>query len=383
MNEAGIYLDYAASAPLDKRVLEAMQPYQLHHFGNASGIHHFALPLHEAADTARNELAQMIGANASEIVYTSSATEANNLALKGIAATRTSKGKHLIVSAIEHASVYQSARFLETQGFEISWIPVSSEGRIDLDQLESLIKPETFLASVMHVNNETGAIQDLQGIGQICHRHGVLVHTDAAQSFAKLPLDVYRQQIDLLSASSHKIYGPFGAGLLFIREGIDLQPQLHGGGQEDGRRSSTLNVPALVGFGRAAHIFREEGNSEQKRIKNLKLAFLTELGERIPESIINGNPDNDIPNILNVSFPGCDAELLAMQLDSAGIAISTGAACSSGSIQVSRVLQAYGFKANRAKSAIRFSFGRFTTEKEIDYVLEKLPNLIQTVRKIS
>ncbi len=383
MEKHNIYLDYAASTPLDKRVLEAMHPWQSEFWGNSSGVHHYAARMREALDESRSVFAGVINARSSEIIFTSSATEANNLALKGLALARQDQGKHIILSAVEHASVFQTAKYLKKNGFEISLIENDSSGYISLESLRSLIRKDTILVSVIFVNNELGTIQSLKEIGAICREAGVRFHTDAVQGFAKYDIDVKENNIDLLSASAHKIYGPLGVGLLFMRSAIKIEPQLHGGGQEENRRSSTVNVPAAVGFAEALKIFRTEGEREKEKITDLKRQFLERLSVSLPNLHLNGPVEEGSPYILNLSFPGCDAELLAMQLDSAGIAVSTGSACASGTVRKSRVLQACKLEKKYLNSAIRFSFGRFTTAEELEYTAAALPEIVKKVKRIS
>ncbi len=377
-----VFLDYAATTPLDSRVLEAMQPWHTTLWGNTSSVHRFGKQALDAVEAARKDLAQMIKARPSEIVFTASATEANNLALKGVAEAQVQKGKHIIISAIEHASVDETARYLEQRGFEVSRIPVDSKGRINQQSLEEMLRPDTILVSVMLVNNELGTIQDVQAIGALCKQHGIVFHSDAAQGFGKIPIDVQAMHIDLLTVSSHKIYGPPGAGFLYMRHSIQCTPQMHGGGHEDGRRASTLNVPAIVGLDAAARLYREEGANEQERLRHLKSLFLEETKRVEPNVVVNSDPERSVPNILNLSFMGCDAELLSMQLDNAGIAVSTGSACSGGTVRSSRVLKACGKDAKQARGAVRFSFGRFTTEEEIKQVINRLPGMLRKNRKL-
>ena len=377
-----IYLDYAATTPLDPRVYSAMQPWLSDAFGNSSSVHRFGRQALDAVEAARKELAEMINARPSEIVFTASATEANNLALKGIAEAQAHRGRHILISAIEHASVNETGRYLETKGFEVGRIPVLANGRVNMQALEELARPDTILVSVMQVNNELGTIQDLEAIGSFCKNRGILFHSDAAQGFAKLPIDVQALNPDLLSVASHKIYGPVGAGFLYIRSGVKLAVQMHGGGHEDGRRASTLNVPAIAGLAAAARVYREEGAEEQQRMARIRALFLDETERVVPNIVVNGDGDRGLPNILNLSFLGCDAELLAMQLDKAGVAVSTGSACSGGTVRISRVLKACGMDTKQGKGAVRFSFGRFTTEEEIEHVVRLLPGLVQQNRAL-
>lgn len=378
-----IYLDYAASTPLATEVLKSMQPYLTKFYGNSSGLHDFAIDMRKALDDSRQIFANGLNVKPSEIVFTSSATEANNLALKGIAETYAEKGKHIIISAVEHASVYETAKYLENQGFEISLAPVDEKGYVILEELKKLIRTDTILVSVILVNNETGIIQPIEEIGQICKDAGVLFHTDAVQAFAKIPIDIQASSIDLLSASAHKIYGPLGAGLLFIKSGIKIQPLLHGGGHEENRRSSTVNVPAIVGFASAFQIMNAARDSEWQRISELKKQFISQLEKSLSKFSINGAAETGSPYLLNISFKGCDAEILAMQLNRLGIAVSTGSACGLGKIKISRVLQACHLDKSSLRSAIRFSFGKETSLQQLDYVAQTLSEIVPKVRRIS
>ena len=337
MNQRNIYLDYAATTPLDKRVFEYMQPYLTENWGNSSGLHKYSTRMKDVQEDAREQLAKLLGARPTEIYFTSSATEANNLALKGFAHANQAKGKHIIISAIEHPSVFQTAESLKKNGFEVTEIEVNKQGYIKLDSLNAAFRSDTMLVSVIHINNELGVIQPIENIAVICEKAGVVLHTDAVQSFGKYKLDMMNTRIGLLSASAHKIYGPYGIGLLYIRNGLNLEPQIHGGGQEENLRSSSVNVPAVLGLAGAVNIYKETGKSEFNHVQALRNDFVRSLQSLIPGMQINGDAENGSPYILNVSFPGCDAELLAMQLDRQGIAVSTGSACNASKMRVSRI----------------------------------------------
>lgn len=385
-----IYLDYAATTPVDSRVLKAMEPYFSEKFGNTMSLHSWGQEAKIALEESREKLASIINASPNEIIFTSSATESNNLAIKGIAMNMP-KGRgacHIIISSIEHPCVMEAAKFL-SRGFEITKIPVDKYGRVNPKDIEKEIKPETILVSVIHASNEIGAIQNIAEIGKICHAYRqagrerkVYFHTDASQSFGKIPIDVKKMNIDLLTASSHKIYGPKGAGILYVREGIKITPLLHGGGQENGLRSSTINLPAVVGFAKAAEIAEKEMEKESKRLEKLRDKLIKGV-LKIEGSRLNGHPKDRLPNNANFWFSFVEGESLVIQLDMEGIAASTGSACSSAKLEPSYVLLALGLKPQEAHGSLRISLGRWTTEKEIDYFLKVLPDVVKQLRKIS
>ena len=377
-----VYMDYAATTPVDPRVLKVMRPYFSKKFGNTMSLHSFGREAKKALEDSREKIAKVINANPSEIIFTSGATESNNLALKGIAFANKKKGKYLIVSSIEHHCVLDSARWLEKQGFEITYLKVDKHGLVDLAELEDSIREDTILVSIMHANNEIGTIEPIKEIGKICREKGVYFHTDAAQSFGKIPIDVKKMNVDLLTASSHKIYGPKGVGFLFIREGVEIEPLLHGGGHEFGLRSSTVNVAGIVGFAEAAEIARKEMKREAERLTKLRRKL--ERGVlKIKNSHLNGHPIKRLPNISNFWFDFIEGEALVMYLDQKGIAASTGSACSSESLEPSHVLLAIGLKPHQAQGSLRLSIGRFTSKKEVDYVLKVLPEVVERLRRIS
>ncbi len=378
-----IYFDYAATTPLDPRVLKSMTPYFNKKFGNTMSLHSFGQEANEAVENARKMIANFIGTRNGKIIFTGSATESNNLAIKGIAFANRHKGKHIIISPIEHDCVLESATWLQNQGFAVTKLKVDKNGFIDLKQLEKSIRPDTLLVSIIHGSNEIGTVQDIAAIGHICRNKGVYFHTDASQSFGKIPIDVETMKIDLLTASSHKIYGPKGAGLLFIRKGILIEPILHGGGHESNLRSSTLNVPAIVGFAKAVEICQKEMVGENKRLTNLRNKLIKGILKNIKGTYLNGHPKKRLANNINISFPQVEGESLVLQLDLAGIACSTGSACSSRTLEPSYVLLALGLPPQGAHGSLRISLGRWTKEEDVDYLLKVLPEIVNKFRRIS
>ena len=378
-----IYLDYAATTPIDKRVLRAMEPYLNKEFGNTMSLHSFGQEAKLALENSRQILADVIKAKPNEIILTGSATESNNLALKGLAFNmpKGSRARHIIISSIEHPCIAETARWL-SRGFKITKIPVDKYGMVNPKDVEKEIRPETVLVSIIHASNEIGTIQNIAEIGKICRERKVYFHTDASQSFGKIAIDVKKMNIDLLTASSHKIYGPKGAGLLYVREGIKLVPLLHGGGQENGLRGSTVNVPAVVGFAKAAEICMKEMVIENKRLAKLRDKLIKSI-LKIKGSHLNGSAKNRLANNANFWFSFIEGESLVIQLDLEEIACSTGSACSSFKLEPSHVLLATGLRPQEAHGSLRVSLGRFTTEKEIKCLLKVLPKIIKKIRAIS
>jgi len=378
-----IYLDYAATTPVDPRVIRAMIPYFAKVFGNTMSLHSFGRETKKALEESRKSIADFIGAQPLEIIFTGSATESNNFALKGIAFENRERGNHIIISSIEHACVMESAAWLEKQGFEITRLKVDKYGFINLEDLKRRIKKETILVSIMHANNEIGTIQPIPEIGKICKEKGVYFHTDVAQSLDKELIDVNEMNVDLLTGSAHKLYGPKGVGLLFIRQGTRIKPLLHGGGHEFGLRSSTSNVAGIVGFAKACDICKESMVEENKRLKKLRNKLIKGILDNIDDSFLNGHPIKRLSNNVNIAFSFVEGESLLIQFDFLGVAVSTGSACSSSKLTSSHVLTAIGLKPNQIQSSLRFSLGRWTEEKDIDYVLEILPGIVEKLRKIS
>jgi cysteine desulfurase len=380
-----IYLDNAATTTIDKRVVETMMPYYSELYGNASSMHSFGTLAKEVLDRSRMQIASCIGAQPEEIVFTSSGTESNNFALKGIAFANRHKGNHIIISEIEHECVLNACKWLEGQGFYITYLPVDNDGLVDLETLKKVINPKTILVSVMYANNEIGTIEPIEEIGRICRLHNVYFHSDACQGFGKIPIDVNRENIDLLTINSHKINGPIGVGALYIRKGTNITPLLHGGGQEAGFRSSTENIPGIAGFAKAAELCMTEMESEAERIvafRNKLTNFLTSHFENV---YFNGHTQKRLPGHLNFSFHGLEGETIRLLflLDEMGIAVSAGSACSSNhGGGASHVLQAIGLNPLEARGAIRVSFGRFTTENDIDGLINALYSIVKQLKSI-
>jgi cysteine desulfurase len=364
-------------------VVKAMLPFFSEKFGNTMSLHSFGQEAKFALDLSRQILANMINAEPNEIIFTASATESNNLALKGIAMSMP-KGRHanhIIISSIEHACIVETAKWL-SRGFKVTKIPVDKYGMVDPKDIEREIRPETILVSVIHASNEIGTIQPIAEIGRICREKKVYFHTDASQSFGKIPIDIKKMNIDLLTASSHKMYGPKGAALLYVREGIKLTPLLHGGGQENGLRSSTVNVPAIVGFAKSAEICKKEMEEESARLTKMRDKLIKEV-LKIKGSYLNGHPKKRLPNNASFRFDFIEGESLVMRLDLEGIACSTGSACSSFKLEPSHVLLATGLKPQQAHGSLRVSLGRFTTEEEINQLIKVLPKIVKNIRQIS
>ncbi|KFA58243.1 cysteine desulfurase IscS [Gilliamella sp. wkB18] len=380
-----IYMDYAATTPVDPRVAEKMMQYLTPDgiFGNpASRSHKFGWQAEEAVDIARNQIADLIGADSREIVFTSGATEADNLAIKGAAHFNQAKGKHIITCKTEHKAVLDTCRQLEREGYEVTYLTPESDGILDLDKLATAMRSDTTVVSIMHVNNETGVIQDIEKIGEMCRERGIVFHVDATQSVGKLPIDVANLQVDLMSFSGHKIYGPKGIGGLYVRRKprVRIEAQMHGGGHERGMRSGTLPVHQIVGMGEAYHIAKQEMATEMPRLLALKNRLWNGLKD-IEEVYLNGSLEHSVPNILNVSFAYIEGESLMMALKD--LAVSSGSACTSASLEPSYVLRALGLNDELAHSSIRFSLGRFTTEEEIDYVIKLIKQSIGKLRDLS
>jgi cysteine desulfurase len=378
-----VYLDFHATTPVDPRVLEAMLPYFSEKFGNAaSRQHEYGWEAQKAVDAARSQIAALIGAAANEIVFTSGASESNNLAIKGVAHANRERGDHIITAATEHKSVLDSCKCLTREGVRITTLAVDSHGFIDLDELRSAITDRTLLVSIMAANNEIGVVQPLADIGAIARERDVLFHTDAAQAAGKIPIDVARMNIDLLSLTGHKYYGPKGAGALYVRRRkprIELACQIDGGGHEGGYRSGTLNTPGLVGLGRAAEICREEMATESARLAALRDRLLAGLQRHLDGVQVNGPTDGRrLPHNLHVSFDDVDGEALLMALGD--IAVSTGSACSSGSQAPSHVLQAIGAVKERGGASIRFGLGRPTTDADIEFAIERVTTVVKSLR---
>jgi cysteine desulfurase len=380
-----IYLDYAATCPVDPRVVDIMVPFFSKAYGNAaSRTHAFGWEAEEAVENARAEIAKTINADAKEVTFTSGATESDNLALKGVAEFYAEKGNHVITVSTEHKAILDSAKHLERQGCDVTYLGVDADGIISLDELRAAITDKTILVSVMFANNETGVIQPIEEIGKICHEHKVLFHTDGVQAFGKVPIDVQTQNIDLMSLSAHKIYGPKGVGALYVRRRrprVRLSPQVHGGGHERGNRSGTLNVPAIVGFGEAARLAREGMVGEAGRIYDLREYLRARFTDEVDHVRLNGSLEHRLPGTLNMSFEYIEGESLLMGLKD--IAVSSGSACTSASLEPSYVLRAMGLNDELAHSSLRITIGRFTTKEEVDYVADRIKDVVSRLREMS
>lgn len=382
-----IYLDYHATTPIDPRVLEAMMPYLTTEFGNAASKHHpFGWNAEKAVEHARTQIAHLIGAHPKEIIFTSGATESNNLALKGAAEMYKERGNHIITQATEHKCVLDTCKSLEKSGHKVTYLPVDHYGQIRLADLESAITDKTIVISIMHANNEIGTVQQIAEIGKIAKKHNILFHTDAAQSAGKIPVDVNAMNVDLLSISAHKLYGPKGVGILYVRSQnprVRLSPLLHGGGHEMGFRSGTLNVPFIVGFGKAAEIAQKEMAHEAEKIQKLRDRLYMGLFKALEGGVqLNGHPSERLANNLNLSFSDVEADALITEINGE-IAISTGSACSSQVVEPSHTLKALGLPMQRLLSSVRFGLGRFTTQEEIDYVIQRVVKAVEKVKKHS
>lgn len=384
-----IYLDYAATTPVDPQAIKAMLPYFSKDFGNTMSLYSLGQKSKEALEKSRGIVASLIRAKSNQIIFTSSATESNNFVLKGIAFANKNKGNHIIISQIEHPCIVESAAWLEKQGFEITRLPVDKYGLVNPKDVEKAIKKETILVSIIHASNEIGTIQPIAKIGQIIKNqqsklnNQIYFHTDAAQSFGKIPIDINKMHTDLMTVSSHKIYGPKGVGALFIREGVKITPLLHGGGHEFGLRSSTVNVAGVVGFAKACQICQRKMEKESKRLRKLRDKLIKGVLNKIPNSYLNGHPQKRLPNNTNFSFSFIEGESIVFQLDLLGIAASTGSACASNKLEPSHVLLSIGLKPEEAHGSLRLTLGRWTKEEDIDYVLKVLPGVIKNLRKIS
>ncbi|WP_322058264.1 IscS subfamily cysteine desulfurase [Paraburkholderia sp. J63] len=378
-----IYMDYSATTPVDPRVVDKMIPYLREQFGNpASRSHAYGWDAERAVEEARENVAALVNADPREIIWTSGATESDNLAIKGAAHFYKSKGKHIITVKTEHKAVLDTCRELEREGYEVTYLNVKDDGLIDLDDFKAAIRPDTILVSVMHVNNEIGVIQDIETIGEICREKGIIFHVDAAQSTGKAPIDLQKLKVDLMSFSAHKTYGPKGIGALYVRRKprVRIEAQMHGGGHERGMRSGTLATHQIVGMGEAFRIAREEMATENERVRMLRDRLLNGL-KQIEETYVNGDMEKRVPHNLNISFNFVEGESLIMAVKD--VAVSSGSACTSASLEPSYVLRALGRNDELAHSSIRFTVGRFTTEQDVDYVINLLQTKIAKLRELS
>lgn len=384
-----IYLDNSASTRVDDEVVRAMLPYFTEEFGNASSTHQFGQQAKQAIEDARGQVALMLNASATEITFLSGGTESDNLAIKGIAEAHQEKGKHIITSQIEHPAVLASCAHLEQQGWQVTYLPVYREGCVRLEDLRAALTDETVLITVMHANNEIGTIQPLAEIGALVkerreagQRH-LHLHTDAVQSVGKIPVDVKELGVDLLTLTAHKIHGPKGIGVLYVRKGVRLTSQMHGGHHERDRRAGTESVPLIVGIGKACELVRLNLPERMEHARELRDYLETELFNRVTDVTRNGDPEHRVPNIANLNFDFVEGEGLQISLDLKGLAVSTGSACSSGSHEPSHVLMAIGLPRDNGYGSLRFSFGQYNTREDVDYVLETLPAVVEKLRRLS
>jgi cysteine desulfurase len=378
-----VYLDHSATTPVRPEVAQIVLEYMTNKFGNPSSVHVYGREAKQGLEKAREQVAKLINAKPEEIIFTSGGTEADNLAITGIAQTYANKGKHIITSAVEHHAVLDTCKNLEKQGYTVTVLPVDEYGIIKLEDLKKAITKETILITIMHANNEVGSIQPVAEIGKIAKEHGIIFHTDAVQSLGKIPVDVDKMNIDLLSGSGHKIYAPKGIGFLYIRRGVGLKPITFGGGQERRRRPGTENLPGIVGLGLAAELAALEMETEMPRIAKLRDRLIAGIMKRIPHVRLNGHPEERVPNNVNVSFEFVEGESLLLSLDMKGIAASSGSACTSGSLDPSHVLMAMGICHEIAHGSVRMTLGKANTEEDIDYVLEVLPPIVERLRLMS
>src|SRR5271157_907001 len=386
-----VYLDYAATTPIDPDVLAEIVRVYEQLFGNPSSLHTYGQEARKIVEESRKTLASILNAKPEEIIFTSGGSESDNLAIKGVAFRNRERGKHLITSAIEHAAVLDTMKYLEkSHGFELTVLPVDQYGTVSPESVEEAIRPNTILVSIMYANNEIGTIQPIEGIGKVCQEHDVIFHTDAVQAFCKVPIDVQAQNIDLLSTAAHKVYGPKGVGFLFVRDigirknwGLYIDPLIHGGGHEFGLRSGTENAPGIAGFAKAADLLYQDFDNESQRQTILRDKIIQRVTENIEDVTLNGHPTQRLPNNVNLSIANVEGESLLLALHLEGIAVSTASACSSKSAEPSHVLTALGIPAELARGSLRITLGKYTTEEEVNYLLEKLGPIVARLRGLS
>ncbi|TES84424.1 aminotransferase class V-fold PLP-dependent enzyme [Candidatus Aerophobetes bacterium] len=378
-----VYFDYANTGPVDPRVLKEMMPYFQEVFGNPSSLHDFGQTAAEAVDKAREKVAGLIGSSKEEIIFTASSTEANNFALKGIALANRRRGEHIVISQIEHFSVLHPAKTLEKWGFEVTYLPVDKYGLVDPSRVEEAITRETILISIMHANNEIGTIEPIEEISKVARKKGVYLHSDASATVGIIPVNVQKLGVDALTFSAQSLYGPKGAGVLFLKKGVRIMPLMEGGIQEEGRRPGTENVPAIVGFGKASELAKAELEERSKILTPLRHKLMRKLPQRIKNLRINGHPERRLPNNVDVCVEFIEGESILMLLNSKGIAVSSGSACTSRALKASHVLTAIGVPAAVAQGSLLFSLGVGNNEEEVDYLLETLPPIVERLRQMS
>ncbi len=373
-----VYLDNAATTPVKKEVLESMLPFFGDFYGNPSSSYNFAKRIKKKVDFARGQVAELINSTAEEIYFTSGGTEADNWAIKAVAEALAAKGKHIITTKIEHHAVLNVMEWLEKAGYEVTYLDVGKNGIVDEVEVEKAIRPDTILISIMAANNEIGTIQPIDRIGKMARKNGIIFHTDAVQAFGHIPIDVKKMKIDLLSASGHKINGPKGIGILYVKRGLQIGPFMHGGAQEGGKRGGTYNVPGIVGIGTAAQLAKElVGNN---KVKDLRDYFLNRLLSEIDKSALNGDSQNRLPNNINIRFEGVDTESLLVMLDQYGICASVGSACTTGQIEPSHVLMALGLSKEQAHNSLRLTISDFTSKEDVDYAVDKIKECVSRLR---
>jgi len=378
-----IYMDNSATTRPDPEVVSAMLPYFNEYFGNASSLHSFGQEAAGALNRSRQHVADLIGAQPDEVIFTSGGTESDNLALKGIAYLNKNKGKHIITSVIEHPAILNTCKNLQENGFTVTYLPVDDQGLVDPGDVEDAIKSDTIIISVMHANNEIGSIQPIEDISRLAHEKGVLVHTDAVQSVGKIPVNVDDLGVDMLSLSAHKIHGPKGVGALYVRKGTRLESLIHGGGHERGKRSGTENIPGIVGLAKAAELAARRLEKDSAHMANLRNAAITKILDSIPDSYLNGHPTMRLPNNVHLRFSYVEGESMLMLLNMKGVAVSTGSACSSKSLEPSHVLTALGIPPEQIHGSLRITLGRENTMDEVDYVVENLVEIVKKLRAMS
>lgn len=378
-----IYLDHAATTPVAPAVLEAMLPYFTEKFGNPSTLYFYGREAKQAIEDAREKVAAIIGAKPQEIIFTGGGSESDNYAIKGVAFANEAKGKHIITSAIEHHAVFDACKFLESRGFEVTYLPVDEYGLVNPDDVARAVRPDTILITVMHANNEVGTIEPIAEISRIAREKGVYFHTDAVQTAGSLPINVDELKVDMLSMSAHKFYGPKGVGVLYVRKGTKITPLIHGGGQERKRRAGTENVAGIVGLVKALELAQEDMAGRNERLIRLRDRLIAGLQEKIPEIKLNGHPTKRLPGNVNISVLYIEGESMLLNLDFKGIAASSGSACTSGSLEPSHVLLAMGMPHEVAHGSLRLTLGNENTDEDVDYVLEVLPGIVEKLRAMS
>lgn len=378
-----IYMDHSATSPVDPEVFEAMKPYFVNSFGNASTLYSLGREARKDMESARAHVASLIGAKPEEVIFTSGGTESDNIAIKGTAYRLKDKGNHIITSVIEHPAVRETCKYLEKKGFEVTYLPVYEEGIVRISDLEDAITDKTILITIMHANNEIGTIQPIAEIGKIARENKIYFHTDAVQTVGKIPVNVEEMNVDMLSLSAHKVYGPKGIGALYIKKGVRLEPIIHGGGHEKGLRPGTENVSGIVGLGKACELAEKNLLDDTKYITNLRDKLIDGVLDSIEQSYLNGHRVKRLPNNINFRFTGIEGESLVLHLDSKGIAASTGSACSSKTLEPSHVLIALGLEQVDAHGSLRLTLGKENTEEEVNYVIESVKEVVETLRKLS